>query len=307
VSLAALIAAQRAQHGIPAAVSCRALGVSQAWYHKWRNGDRSPRRKRRAALAATIGYLFAKHKGSYGSPRITADLRDMGWRVSKNTVAKLMAEQGLVARRTRRRRGTTRPDKSARKAPDGLRRDFTAPQRADVRWCGDLTEVPTDEGKLQLAAVLDLHSRRCVGFAMDIHHGAALARAALCVAIAVRGGAVAGVLFHTDQGSEYTANLFVQACRSAGVTQSMGRTGSALDNAVSEAFNSTLEWELLRHNHFATREQARHAVAIWIDEYNNDRRHSTIGMLSPIDYELACASRRGIEQDGQLPRDRRAA
>jgi len=307
VSLAALIAAQRAQHGIPAAVSCRALGVSQAWYHKWRNGDRSPRRKRRAALAATIGYLFAKHKGTYGSPRITADLRDMGWPVSKNTVAKLMAEQALVARRTRRRRGTTRPDKSARKAPDGLRRDFTPPQRADVRWCGDLTEVPTDEGKLQLAAVLDLHSRRCVGFAMGIHHDAALARAALCVAIAVRGGAVAGVLFHTDQGSEYTANLFVQACRCAGVTQSMGRTGSALDNAVSEAFNSTLEWELLRPNHFTTRKQVRHAVAIWIDEYNNDRRHSTNGMLSPVDYELACASRRGIEQGGQLPRDGRAA
>ena len=272
MSLAALIAAPRAEYGIPVAVSCRALGVSQAWYHKWRNGDRSPRRKRRAALAATIGYLFAKHKGSYGSPRITADLRALGWRVSKNTVAKLMAEQGLVARRTRRRRGSTRPDKSARKAPDGLRRDNTPPQRANVRWCGDLTEVPTDEGKLQLAAVLDLHSRRCVGFAMGIHHDAELARAALCVAIAVRGGAVAGVLFHTDQGSEYTANLFVQACRSAGVTQSMGRTGSALDNAVSEAFNSTLEWELLRPNHFATREQARHAVATWIDEYNNDRR-----------------------------------
>jgi putative transposase len=307
VSLAALIAAQRAEHGIPAAVSCRALGVSQAWFHKWRNGDRSPCRKRRAALVATIAYLFAKSKGTYGSPRITAELRALGWRVSKNTVAMLMVEQGLVARRIRKRRGSTRPDKSARKAPDGLRRDFTAPQCPDVRWCGDLTEIPTDEGKLQLAAVLDLHSRRCVGFAMGIHHDAALARAALCVAIAVRGGAVAGVLFHTDQGSEYTANLFVQACRSAGVTQSMGRTGSALDNAVSEAFNSTLEWELLRRHHFATREQARHAVATWIDEYNNDRRHSTNGMLSPVDYELACATRRATEQDAQRNNDGRAA
>jgi putative transposase len=223
VSLAALIAAQRAEHGIPVAGSCRALGVSQAWFHKWRRGDRSPRRKRRAALAAMVVYLFAKSKSTYGSPRITADLRALGWRVSKNTVAKLMAEQGLVARRTRRRRGTTRPDKSARKAPDGLRRNFAPPPAPNVAWVGDLTEIPTDEGKLQLAAVLDLHSRRCVGFAMGIHHDAALARAALCVAIAVRGGAVAGVLFHTDQGSEYTANLFVEACRSAGVTQSMGR------------------------------------------------------------------------------------
>jgi putative transposase len=198
VSLAALIATQRAEHGIPVAVSCRALGVSQAWFHKWRNGDRSPRRKRRAALAAMIGYLFVRHKGTYGSPRITADLRALGWRVSKNTVATLMAEQGLIARRKRRRHGTTKPDKSARKAPDRLRRDFAPPQRPDVRWCEDLTEIPTDEGKLQLAAVLDLHSRRCVGFAMGLHHDAALARAALCVAIAIRGGTVAGVVFHTD-------------------------------------------------------------------------------------------------------------
>jgi putative transposase len=296
VSLVALIATQRAEHGIPVAVACRALGVSQAWFHKWRKGDRSPRRKRRAALAATIAYLFAKHNDTYGSPRITADLRALGWQVSKNTVAKLMAEQWLVARRKRRRHGTTKPDKSARKAPDRLRRDFTPPQKADVRWCGDLTEIPTDEGKLHLAAVLDLHSRRCVGFAMGTHHDAALARAALCVAIAIRGGTVTGVPFHTDQGSEYTGNLFVDACRSAGVTQSMGRTGSALDNAVSEAFNSTLEFELLRRHHFATREQARHAVAAWIDEYNSDRRHSTNGMLSPVDYEQARATEQRIDR-----------
>jgi putative transposase len=150
VSLAALIAAQRAEHGIPCAVSCRALGVSQAWFHKWRKGDRSPRRKRRTALAATIAYLFARHNGTYGSPRITADLLAMNWQVSKNTVAALMAEQGLAARRKRRRRSTTKPDKSARKAPDGLRRDFTPPSEPDVRWCGDLTEIPTDEGKLHL-------------------------------------------------------------------------------------------------------------------------------------------------------------
>ena len=133
-----------AEYGIPVVVSCRALGASQAWFHKWRNGDRSPRRKRRVALAATIAYLFARHRGTYGSPRITADLRALGWRVSKNTVAMLMAEQDLVARRKRKRRGTTRPDKSARKAPDAPRRDFTPPAQPDVRWCGDLTEIPTD-------------------------------------------------------------------------------------------------------------------------------------------------------------------
>jgi len=289
VSLAGLIAAQRAQHGISHAVSCRALGVSQAWFYKWRHGDTSLRRRRRAALAAVIAYLFSTHRGSYGSPRITADLRELGWRVSKNTVATLMAEQGLVARRKRQRRSSTRPDKSARKAPDALGRDFGPPAQPNVRWCGDLTDIPTDEGTFYLAAVLDLHSRRCVGFAMDAHHDAALARAALCVAIAVRGGSVDGVVFHSDQGGEYTGELFAQACRRAGITQSMGRTGSALDNAVAEAFNSTLEFELLRQHHFATRAQARQAVAAWIDEYNTGRRHSTNGMLSPLDYERARA------------------
>ena len=233
MSLAALIASQRADYGIPHTVSCRALGVSQAWFYKWRNGDGSPQRHRRKALAATIAWLFAKHKGTYGSPRIVVDLREMGWRVSVNTVAKLMAEQGLVARRTRRRRGTTKSDKSKRKAPDLLGRDFTPPPQPNVAWVGDLTEIPTDEGKLQLAAIIDLHSRRVPGFAMDVHHDAALARAALCMAIAVRGGSVAGVIFHTDQGGEYTGELFAQACRAAGVTQSMGRTGSALDKGLA--------------------------------------------------------------------------
>jgi putative transposase len=287
VSLAALIATQRAEHGIPHAVSCRALGVSPAWFYKWRGGDRSLRRKRRDALAALIAWLFAKHRGTYGSPRITADLLESGWKVSANTVAKLMAEQGLVARAKRRRRSTTQPDRSARKAPDALKRDFTPPERPNVAWCGDLTEIPTGEGKLYLASVLDLHSRRCVGFAMGPHHDAELARAALCVAIAVRGGEVAGVIFHTDQGGEYTAELFAQACVSAKVTQSMGRTGSALDNAVSESFNSTVEFELLRRESFATHTQARRGVAAWIDEYNRVRRHSTNHMLSPIDYERA--------------------
>jgi putative transposase len=291
VSLAALIAAQRVEHQIPHAVSCRALGVSQAWFYKWCHGDGSPRRKRRKALAATIAYLFAKHRQTYGSPRITADLRDMGWRVSTNTVAALMREQNLVARRKRRHHGSTRPDKSARKAPDLLHRDFTPPAEPNVAWVGDLTEIPTDEGKLHLATAEDLHSRRIPGFAMGIHHDAALARAALCMAIAVRGGSVAGVIFHTDQGGEYTGQLFADACHSAGVTQSMGRTGSALDNAVAESFNSTLEWELLRDNHFHTREEARHAVAEFIDDYNSQRRHSTNAMLSPIDYERACSKR----------------
>jgi transposase InsO family protein len=166
-----------------------------------------------------------------------------------------------------------------------VNRDFSPRELPDVTWCGDLTEIPTEEGVFYLAGILDLHSRRCVGFAMDAHHDAELARAALQVAIAVRGGTVTGVVFHTDQGGEYTGEVFKRACNAAGVTQSMGRTGSALDNAVAESFNSTLEFELLSRQHFSTREQARRAVAGWIDEYNTARRHSTDGMLSPVEFE----------------------
>jgi transposase InsO family protein len=195
-----------------------------------------------------------------------------------------MAERHLVAR-PRRRRGSTRPDKSAGKAPDLLHRDFTPPARPDVAWVGDLTEIPTGEGPFYLAVVLDLHSRRAVGFALGAHHDAALATAALQVAIAVRGGDVTGVIFHSDQGGEYTGELFRAACRRAKVRQSMGRTGSALDNAVAESFNSTLEFELLADVHFTTRAQARAAVAGFIDEYNTQRRHSSAGRLPPAVYE----------------------
>lgn len=287
------ITTQRVVHGIPYAVSCRALGVSQGWYYKWRGGGQGPRAARRVVLAALIGYLFKLHKGTYGSPRIHDDLKAMGWAVSKNTVAKRMSELGLLARPTKKRRSLTKADKSARKAPDLLQRRFDPPTATDVAWVGDLTELPNDEGRFYLASVLDLASRRCIGFAMSAHHDSELATAALQVAIAVRGGSVAGVIMHTDQGGEYTGGLFRLACARTSITQSMGRTGSALDNAVAEAFNSTLEFELLSRSHFTTRQETRRAVAGWIDHYNLQRRHSTARidgqMMSPIAYEQARA------------------
>jgi transposase InsO family protein len=292
VSLAGFIAAQRTEHGVPHAVCCRALGASQAWFYKWRRGDASARRERRRALAALVAELFKAHRGAYGSPRITAELRDLGWAVSKNTVAKVMAEQKLAARAKRKRRGLTKPDAAGRKAPDLLRRDFSPPAEPDMRWVGDLTEVPNDEGRLYLASVEDLHSRRIVGFALGERHDAELAKAALFVAIAVRGGEVAGVVFHSDQGGEYTGRAFAEACARAGVRQSMGRTGSALDNAPAESLFSTLQFELLAGSHFATRAQARRAVAAWIEDYNRIRRHSTNGMLSPMAFEAARAHAR---------------
>jgi transposase InsO family protein len=219
------------------------------------------------------------------------DLIEDGWEVSVNTVASSMARQGLQGRTPKRkRRSLTRPDKAAAPVADLVRRDFGA-EAIDQKWCGDLTEIPTDEGKLYLATVEDLASRRLPGLAIGEHHDAALAKAALCMAAAVRGGNISGVIFHSDKGGEYTGDTFAKTCEALGVVQSMGRVGSALDNAAAESFNSTLEWELLRRRHFATKDQARTQVAGFIDRYNHQRRHSSCEMLAPVAYEQVLADR----------------
>lgn len=283
--MAGLIAAQRDEHGVPAALACRALGVSRSWFYKHDDGVLPPRAVRREQLRAEVRRLFAAHRGTYGSPRITAELREAGWTVSENTVAAVMAGLGLAARRKKRRKATTRPGKGRWRAPDLVKRDFPA-QEINLKWYGDGTEIPTGEGKLHLASVLDMGSRRVLGFALSEHHDAQLAYGALAMAVAVRGGAVPGVIMHTDQGSEYTARLFRQACERLSIRQSMGRPGSALDNAVIESWHSTVEFELRRLEHFATRAAARAGVAAWIEEYNTVRRHSACGMMPPVAWEL---------------------
>jgi transposase InsO family protein len=283
--VAALIAARRAD-GIPVAVACRALGVSRSWFYQQASRKPGPQAQRRDRLKAEVARLFAEHAGRYGSPRITADLRDAGWRVSENTVAALMRKLGLAARRKHRRKSTTRPGKGRWRAPDLVKRDFPATQ-INCKWYGDGTEIPTGEGKLYLASVLDMASRRVLGFALGEHHDAQLAYGALTMAVAVRGGQAPGVVFHTDQGSEYTAGLVRAACERLSIVQSMGRPGSALDNAVIESWHSTLEFELRSVEAFATRAAARAKVAAWIEDYNTRRRHSALGMMSPVDYEHA--------------------
>jgi transposase InsO family protein len=282
--VAALIAAQRDQHQIPHATACRALGVSRSWFYKHKTGVLPPREARRQALAAEVRRLFTVHRGTYGSPRITADLREAGWTVSENTVAAVMREQGLAARRKRKRRSTTRPGKGRWRAPDLVKRNFPA-QKINTKWYGDGTEIKTAEGKLYLDSVLDMASRRVLGFALGEHHDAQLAYSALVMAATVRGGQVPGVILHTDRGSEYTAGLVRQACERLGICQSMGRPGSALDNAVIESWHSTLEFELRSVERFATRAAARARVSAWIQDYNTQRRHSALGMMSPLDYE----------------------
>jgi putative transposase len=284
--VAVLIAAQREQHRIPHARACRALGVSRSWFCKWEDGTLPARAVRRAALAAGVRRLFAAHRGTYGSPRITADLREAGWRVSESTVAAVMRELGLAARRKKKRKSTTRQGRGRWRAPDLVKRDFPARQ-LNRKWYGDGTGIPAGEGKLYLASVMDMASRRVLGHALGEHHDAALAYGALVMAVAVRGGQVPGVIMHTDQGSEYTASLVRQACARLGIAQSMGRPGSALDNAVIESWHSTLESELRSVEHFASKAAARARVSAWIEDYNTGRRHSALGMMSPVGYEQA--------------------
>jgi transposase InsO family protein len=259
--------------------------------------------RRRDSIDRAVKVMFTKKRGLHGSPRLHADLRDDGWEVSEKTVADSMRRQGLVARRIKRRNGLTRQDKTAAKFPDLLKRNFTADRR-DARWVGDMTEIPTVDKhgrpgpKLYLATVIDLFSRRLLGAATGLHPDAELACAAIKMAVAARGGKDAiwredeseRVVFHTDRGSTYTANSFTKLCRQLGIRQSMGRVGSCFDNAAAEAFFSSLEWEVLSRHEF---KNTRHAQAVVLDWcygfYNHERRHSSAGMMSPVNYENTAA------------------
>ncbi|WP_143591771.1 IS3 family transposase [Thermoactinospora rubra] len=295
MSVAAFICSQKTDHGIDHAISCRALEVSQSWFYKWKNriGTETPtaREQRRARLDAEIKRLFAASGGTYGSPRITQDLHEAGWRVSENTVARRMAELGLAGRAPKRLRSLTRQGKRPA-APDLVRRRFTA-VAPDVLWVGDVTMIHTDEGRLYLASVEDLFSRRLLGYAMSAHHDAALTVASLQMAAATRGGDVDGVIFHSDRGSEYTAARYQAECRKHGVVQSMGRVGCALDNGAAESLNSTLKVEFVHRHHFRTRAEARLKIATWIaDFYNVKRRHSANDGLPPVTFERQMIEKR---------------
>ncbi|TDD01075.1 IS3 family transposase [Nonomuraea diastatica] len=295
MSVAAFICSHKADHGVDHAISCRALEVSPSWFYKWKSriGVEAPtvREQRRARLDAEIQRLFAASGGTYGSPRITQDLRALGWKVSENTVAKRMAELGLAGRAPKKPRSLTRQGKRPA-ALDLVRRKFTA-VAPDVLWVGDVTMIHTDEGPLYLASVEDLFSRRFLGYAMSEHHDAALTTASLQMAVATRGGDVDGVIFHSDRGSEYTAARYQAECRKHGVVQSMGRVGCALDNGAAESLNSTLKVEFVHRQHFRTRAEARLKIATWVaDFYNVKRRHSANDGLSPVTFERQMIEKR---------------
>jgi putative transposase len=291
VSVARFIADQRTFYRVPYAVCCAILGVSVSWLYQWldrHSGPATPRQRRRAELAAEVLRLFKASGRTSGSPRIHADLLEAGWTISVNTVADAMRRQGLQGRKPKHSKGLTKQGKKAPKFGDLLKRDFTAPV-PNVKWCGDITEIPTDEGKLYLASVLDLFSRRLLACPTSEHPNAELACDAIKIAAAVRGGRekIDGVIFHTDRGSTYTASSFTLLCKEKlGIRQSMGRVGSCFDNAAAESFFSTLEHEVLSRHHFTTKAEARAVVVAWChDFYNVKRRHSSAALMSPIQYE----------------------
>lgn len=289
MSVAHFIADQRTKHRVPHAKTCAWLGVSASWFYKWRDRRPTPRAAARAELDAAVKAAFEASGRTYGSPRVHAELAAAGRRVGLNTVAASMATQGLAGRRPKNSKGLTRRDRRAIPFIDLLNRDFTA-TRPNTKWVGDMTEIPTEEGKLYLASVLDLFGRRLLASPMSDHPDAALAGDAIRIVITRRGGrdAVRGVIFHTDRGSTYTADSFTSLCRGAQIRQSMGRVGSCFDNAAAESFFSTLEHEVLSRHRFATKAEARAVITPWCEEfYNKVRRHSSANMMSPIDYEKA--------------------
>ena len=286
-AVVAFIGNQRVEHGVPHRVSCRVVGVSEAWFHKWRRRPDEPTKRevRRARLEERIIHFFTESGGAYGSPGITLDLWAEGWQVSVNTVAEIMAEFGPQGRKPpKRRRSPTRQGKR-KAAPDLVNRRFDA-VAPDVLRYGDMTEIGTGEGKIYLATVLDAFSRRCLGYAMGEHHDAALVGASLKMATATRGGRRDGTIFHSDRGSEYTSEAYNTLCDRLGVVQSMGRVGSALDNAAAESFNSLIKVEYIHRHQFAPRTGARLKIATWITGfYNPRRRHSAAGGLPPVEFE----------------------
>ena len=272
----------------PLSVLCRVLRVSRASYYGWRRRGPSARATHDATLTVQIRAAHTASRQTYGVPRIHADLQDAGMRVARKRVWRLMRAAGLSGcQRGRRRVRTTVADPKATPAPNVLARDFTA-TGPDERWVGDLTYLSTDEGWLYLATLLDVYSRRIVGWAMADHLRTELPLEALTMALQQRRPPPGQLVHHTDRGCQYTAGAYQAALDEAGVTGSMSRKGDCYDNAMAESFFGTLKAELVPDDGWPTRAAARRAVFEWIVVfYNRRRRHSALGYQSPVAFEAA--------------------
>jgi putative transposase len=264
---------------------CRVLEVSTSGYYAWLARPESARKLRDAELSRLIESVHDASDQTYGSPRVLAELREDGERVSGKRIARLMREAGRVGVSRRRRAVTTRREAGARPAPDLVSRRFEA-MGPDQLWVADITYVPVREGFLYLAVVLDVWSRRVVGWAMADHLRTPLVIEALDMALARR--RPASVIHHSDQGCQYTSIAFGARCREAGVRPSMGSVGDCYDNAMCESFFATLECELLDRRAIGTRALMRRVVFEFIEGwYNTRRRHSALGYRSPVNFEAA--------------------
>ena len=277
-----LIAAEKAQH--PVSLLCDVLGVSRSGFHAWRKRTPSQRWVEDVRLLELIHQVHEESDGSYGSPRIHAELRHRGVHVGRKRVERLMRRHSLSGLAKRRKGKTTIRVPGVRPAPDLVGRDFR-PAEPNRLWVADLTEVATWEGKLYLAVVLDCFSRRVVGWQMAQHMRAELVVEALEMAVSRR-KPEPGLVHHSDQGSQYVSLRFGQRCREAGIRISMGARASALDNAACEAFFGSLKRERVNRRSWPTRREAQSAIFEWIEGWYNPRRlHSTLGYLSPNNYE----------------------
>lgn len=268
---------------------CELLEVSRSGFYKWRSTQAagpSPTAVRRAELDGRVAAFHKASDGTYGAPRILADLRDDGETVSRKTVAASLRRQGLAGISPRTfAPATTVVDLDAPPIPDLVKRRFDA-GRLDAVWTSDITYLRTGEGWLYLCAVRDGHSRRAIGWAIDEHLHTDLVEAAVQMAVAMRGQLPAQVVFHADRGCQYTSAQMARVARTHDLARSVGRTGVCWDNAASESLWATLKVEFYDRYLWPTKAAAKLAVGDWIERvYNRRRRHSAIGMLSPVDYE----------------------
>jgi len=268
----------------PIVVMCRVLDVSESGLYAWRKRPPCQRQREDAQLTEELRQEFSTHQGRYGSPRLHAELRDRGRSIARKRVARLMREAGLCAKSKRRRVLTTRRDPSHPVVPNLLNREFTA-KEPNRTWVTDITSIPTMQGWLYLAVILDLYSRMVVGWSMSGNCDEKLVERALDQAIARR-HPKAGLLHHSDRGSQYTSQAYQLRLEQSGIYVIMSRKGNCWDNAAMESFFGTVKNECVGSTVYSSHDEARLELFTYIEVYyNRVRRHSTLGYVSPLNYE----------------------
>nr|BFD87168.1 hypothetical protein StreXyl84_65690 [Streptomyces sp. Xyl84]BFD88638.1 hypothetical protein StreXyl84_80390 [Streptomyces sp. Xyl84] len=276
---------------------CRVLGASRAGYyqHLATEQARTERQAEEKRTVSEIRAIHAEHQGAYGAPRVHAELRARGRRINRKRVTRLMRINHIVGRHLRKKKRTTIADRTAPPAPDLVMRDFTA-DTLNTRWCGDITYIAVGTTWLYLATVIDICSRKVVGWSIADHMRTSLVTDAIEMAVATRGGRVHGVVFHTDRGAQYSAAAFAEVCGRHGICRSMGRVGSSYDNALAESFFQGLKRELLHGRRWTSKAQTRLELFRWLSYYNRRRRHSALGYLTPAEFEQQLITSRTLSR-----------